>query len=191
MWLLWDFEGGCARSQEQLDWSAESWPEHIKIWLKRLKSEEWRLLKQQIIEDSFLSHTFRCLHTKNWSLFPFFLLQMQLREAHEVIADKNMLIEEKEHLMTLVKHEKEELARENQVQYLHTNSIFTQHKYQSFLTCIYSVRLSWTTSRGCAEFTTTSAQLPAPTHLTRSLTPPHQLQPHPPHRNRLRTCMRT
>lgn len=40
--------------------------------------------------------------------------ELQLREAHEVIADKDGLMEEKEHMMLLLTKEKDELARENQ-----------------------------------------------------------------------------
>ncbi|KAM7370433.1 hypothetical protein PAMP_009982 [Pampus punctatissimus] len=41
-------------------------------------------------------------------------LEMQLREAHEAIADKDGIIEEKEHMITLFDREKRELTRENQ-----------------------------------------------------------------------------
>uniref|UniRef100_A0A8C9XNJ7 SKICH domain-containing protein n=1 Tax=Sander lucioperca TaxID=283035 RepID=A0A8C9XNJ7_SANLU len=41
-------------------------------------------------------------------------LELQLREAHAAIADKETIIEEKEHMIRLVRHEKEELDRDNQ-----------------------------------------------------------------------------
>ncbi|XP_039990547.1 calcium-binding and coiled-coil domain-containing protein 2 isoform X2 [Xiphias gladius] len=40
--------------------------------------------------------------------------ELQLREALEAIADRDTIIEEKEHVTRLVKHEHEELTRENQ-----------------------------------------------------------------------------
>ncbi|XP_018544986.1 calcium-binding and coiled-coil domain-containing protein 2 [Lates calcarifer] len=40
-------------------------------------------------------------------------LELQLREALETISDKESIIDENEHLMRLVNHEKEELIREN------------------------------------------------------------------------------
>ncbi|XP_044035998.1 calcium-binding and coiled-coil domain-containing protein 2 isoform X2 [Siniperca chuatsi] len=40
--------------------------------------------------------------------------ELQLREAHEMIADKDGIIDDKEHMIKLVNQEKEELARENQ-----------------------------------------------------------------------------
>ncbi|XP_070708106.1 calcium-binding and coiled-coil domain-containing protein 2 isoform X2 [Pempheris klunzingeri] len=41
-------------------------------------------------------------------------LELQLRELHELIADKDGTIEEKDHVITLTRHEKDELLRENQ-----------------------------------------------------------------------------
>ncbi|XP_070783013.1 calcium-binding and coiled-coil domain-containing protein 2 [Enoplosus armatus] len=40
--------------------------------------------------------------------------ELQLMEAHEMIVDKDAVIEEKEHMIKLVSHKKEELAVENQ-----------------------------------------------------------------------------
>ncbi|XP_037610659.1 calcium-binding and coiled-coil domain-containing protein 2 isoform X3 [Sebastes umbrosus] len=40
--------------------------------------------------------------------------ELQLAEAHEAIADKEIIIEDKEHMIRLLQHEKEELARDNE-----------------------------------------------------------------------------
>lgn len=69
---------------------------------------------------------FRCPHTFGHTVYRsglpskcvetrVVIFQLQLREAHEVIADKDGVIEEKERMITLVSQEKEELAREIQV----------------------------------------------------------------------------
>lgn len=52
---------------------------------------------------------------KNCSLFPFIFSKFQLLEAREVLQDKDSTIEEREHMIRLVTREKDELARENQV----------------------------------------------------------------------------
>ncbi|KAM9837378.1 calcium-binding and coiled-coil domain-containing protein 2 isoform 2-T2 [Aulostomus maculatus] len=40
--------------------------------------------------------------------------ELQLREVHKMVADSNIIIEEKEHMVSLVQREVEELTRENQ-----------------------------------------------------------------------------
>lgn len=45
----------------------------------------------------------------------FIISQVELREAREVIADKDSVVEEKERMILLVNREKEELIRQNRV----------------------------------------------------------------------------
>lgn len=47
----------------------------------------------------------------------FIISQVELNEAREVIADKDSVIDEKEHVIVLVNREKEELIRQNQVHF--------------------------------------------------------------------------
>ncbi len=162
----------------------------------------------------FVITCFRCPHTfgcimyklalpfvcwnKNWGVFPFIIFQLQLREAHEAIADKDGVMEDNNHMIHLLKHEQEELTRENQVRF-HKRRLDSKVRVvildARLFICISSVRVSRMISRGCADFTLTSKQPPhPPTHHTCSLTPlPHRLTMNGNswrHLNRPRTCMK-
>lgn len=51
--------------------------------------------------------------------FPIIIFQQKLKEAREEIVDKEKTIEEKERRIAVLKSEKEELARGNQVRLVH------------------------------------------------------------------------
>lgn len=71
------------------------------------------------VHDLWVTHMdIIVLKKKNCCLFSFVFLKLLLLEAREAIQDKESIIEDKEHMIRLVTHEKEELTRENQVNLL-------------------------------------------------------------------------
>lgn len=96
----------------------------------------------------------------NYSHAPPVYFQMLLKEMNNILADKDISIQDKEQEIMLIKQERDELTRENQVcvrkdsaQNLSPKRGFT------YLNYVYSFRNSNVTLRGFAQVWQTSAHL--------------------------------